>query len=77
MRVIIDVNIWVSFCIGQHMDDLSLAVGDPKVELFTCEALEAEFAHVVNRPRLAKYIRPERVIEVFQIRQIQHGKDGF
>ena len=22
MRVIIDVNIWVSFCIGQHMDDL-------------------------------------------------------
>lgn len=67
MRVVIDVNIWVSFCIGQHLDDLPLAVGDPAVELFICEALEAEFADVVSRPRLAKYIRPERVIEVYQI----------
>ncbi len=67
MRVIIDVNIWVSFCIGQQLDDLPLAVGNPGVELFICEALEAEFADVVSRPRLAKYIRPERVIEVYQI----------
>lgn len=49
MRVIIDVNIWVSFCIGQQLDDLPLAVGNPGVELFICEALEAEFADVVSR----------------------------
>lgn len=67
MRVIIDVNIWVSFCIGQHLDDLPLALGHPAVELFICEALESEFADVVSRPRLAKYIRPERVVEVFQL----------
>ena len=67
MRVIIDVNIWVSFCIGQYLDDLPLAVGDPAVEPFICEALEAEFADVASRPRLAKYIRPERVAEVLQL----------
>lgn len=67
MRVIIDVNIWVSFCIGQHLDDLSLALSQPAVELFICEALESEFADVVSRPRLAKYIRQERVVEVFQL----------
>ena len=67
MRVIIDVNIWVSFCIGQYLDDLPLAVGDPAVEPFICEALEAEFADVASRPRLAKYIRPELVAEVLQL----------
>ena len=67
MRVIIDVNIWVSFCIGQHLDNLPLVVGHQSVQLFVCEALEIEFANVASRPRLAKYIRPERVIEIFQL----------
>lgn len=67
MRVIIDVNIWVSFCIGQYLDNLPLVVGHQSVQLFVCEALEIEFANVASRPRLAKYIRPERVIEVFQL----------
>lgn len=67
MRVIIDVNIWVSFCIGHHLDELPLAVSHPLIELFICDALEREFADVASRPRLAKYIRPERVSEVYQL----------
>ena len=67
MRVIIDVNIWVSFCIGQHLDNLPLAISHSAVELFICDALEREFADVASRPRLAKYIRAERVIEACQL----------
>ena len=70
MRVIIDVNIWVSFCIGQHLDDLPLAIGNSAVELFICDALETEFADVVNPPGLAKYIRGERVIEACQLMEV-------
>jgi len=67
MRVIFDVNIWVSFCIGQALDDLPLAISHPSVEVFVCQELELEFADVSSRPRLAKYIRPERVLEVLQL----------
>lgn len=67
MRVIVDVNLWISFCIGQHLDDLPIVLGHPLVELFICEELEQEFTEVSRRPRLAKYIRKERVEEVFQL----------
>lgn len=67
MRIIIDVNIWVSFCIGQHLDDLPTVVNYSSVELFICKELEQEFTEVSTRPKLAKYMRQERVQEVFQL----------
>jgi len=67
MRVIVDVNLWVSFCIGQHLDELPIALSHPAVELFICKELENEFADVAQRPRLMKYIRTDRVAEVFQL----------
>jgi putative PIN family toxin of toxin-antitoxin system len=67
MRVIFDVNIWVSFCIGHALDDLPVAISHPDVEVFICPELELEFADVSSRPRLAKYIRPERILEALQL----------
>jgi len=75
MRIIIDVNIWVSFCIGQHLDDLPIVMTYSSVELFICEELEEEFTEVSNRPRLAKYMRRERVEEVFYLMNAYGIKD--
>jgi len=67
MRIIIDVNLWISFCIGQHVEDLPILLGHPSVKLYVCEDLEREFDEVSKRPRLKKYIRPERLEEVYQL----------
>lgn len=41
MRIVIDVNIWLSFCIGHFLDDLPRLVALQDVELFTCLELNA------------------------------------
>ncbi len=50
MRVVIDVNVWMSFCIGQLLDDLPQLLAFPEVEIFTCVELSSEFAEVAARP---------------------------
>jgi uncharacterized protein len=67
MKVIIDANIWISFCIGQMLDDLPWIVEHPIVELFTCLELNSEVVEVAARPRLKKYIREKRIKEVLEL----------
>jgi len=67
MKVIIDANIWISFCIGQMLDDLPWIVEHPNVELFTCFELNSEVVEVAARPRLKKYIREKRIKEVLEL----------
>jgi uncharacterized protein len=65
--VVIDVNIWLSFCIGQLLDDLPRLVSLPEVELYTCLELNSEFIEVSNRPKLKKYIRKDRIQETLEL----------
>lgn len=67
MRVVIDVNVWLSFCIGHLLDDLPRLVALQDVELFTCLELNAEFVAVASRPKLEKYIRKERIEEALEL----------
>ncbi len=67
MHVVIDVNIWISFCIGKHLDDLPQVIEHPEVRLFACLEFDAELADVVTRPRLQKYIKPRRLQEMYQL----------
>lgn len=67
MRVVIDVNILVSYGIGKSLADLPLVVRHPDVEIFACEELLAELLRVSRYPKLEKYLQPARVAEVFEL----------
>jgi len=66
-KVVVDVNVWLSFCIGQLLDDLPYLVALPNIELFTCIELNTEFVEVSARPKLKKYIRRGRVEETLEL----------
>ena len=67
MRIIIDVNLWVSFGMGKSLDRLRLVLPHPEVELFASDDINREIADVVQRPRLKKYLKPNRVKEIFEL----------
>jgi uncharacterized protein len=66
-KVVVDVNVWLSFCIGQLLDDLPHLVAHSNIELFTCLELNTEFVEVAARPKLKKYIRKSRVAETLEL----------
>ncbi|MFN0173903.1 MAG: putative toxin-antitoxin system toxin component, PIN family [Saprospiraceae bacterium] len=67
MRIIIDVNLWVSFGMGKSLDRLRLVLPHPEVELFASDDINREIVDVVKRPRLKKYLKPDRVKEIFEL----------
>ncbi|MFN7118294.1 MAG: putative toxin-antitoxin system toxin component, PIN family [Saprospiraceae bacterium] len=67
MRIIIDVNIWVSFGIGKQLVALPDVVKNPAIEIFACNQLLHELSDVCSRPKLKKYLSEERVQEIFQL----------
>ena len=70
LRIVIDVNIWLSFCIGHLLDDLPRLISLPEIELFTCHELNAEFVEVAARPKLKKYIRKKRIEETLELLEV-------
>ena len=36
-------------------------LSNPKVEIYTCQQLLIEFESVINRPKIQKYLKPDRV----------------
>jgi putative PIN family toxin of toxin-antitoxin system len=67
MRIVIDVNIWVSFGIGKQLASLPEVVKNPTIEIFACKQLLLELTDVCNRPKLQKYLSAARVAEIFQL----------
>ena len=54
-RVIVDVNIWISYLIGRRLQKVLDALVSPTITLvFSIELLE-ELHHVTQRPKFAKY----------------------
>ncbi len=62
-KIILDANIWISFAIGKQMLSVRELVLDKRVETFACQALFDEFSTVVQRPKLQKYLSPQRCAE--------------
>jgi hypothetical protein len=69
-KVVVDVNIWLSYCIGQLLDDLPKLLILPDVELFTCLELNTEFLEVSARPKLKKYVRKSRIQETLELLEL-------
>ena len=67
MRIIIDVNLWVSFGMGKSLERLRAVLPHPDVELYASTDLNREIAEVVQRPKLKKYLKPDRVSEIFEL----------
>lgn len=67
MRIVIDVNIWVSFGIGKQLAALPDVVKNPNLEIFACRQLLHELTNVCGRPKLRKYLSEMRVEEILQL----------
>ena len=59
-RIIFDSNIWISFAIGKRLSELKIAFTHSKIEVFVCKKLLWEVKVTVQKPKLLKYISPER-----------------
>lgn len=60
IRVVIDVNIWVSFAIGKRSVVLREIALNPLIEIYASAELLNEFKDVLKRPKLKKIISSER-----------------
>lgn len=71
MTVAFDANIWISFTIGKHLAVLSYILLDKTLQqtmqFHGCPEILAEYNSVVKRPKLKKYVKPERVQETLEL----------
>jgi len=67
MKVIFDNNIWISYAIGKHLNDVSSILKRADVEMFVCDELFAEFERAARYPKLAKILNPARIIETLEL----------
>ena len=71
MNVAFDANIWISFSIGKHVAVLRDILLDDTLrqtmQIHGCAEIVAEYRTVVSRPKLKKYLKPERVQETLDL----------
>lgn len=71
MNVAFDANIWISFTIGKHLAVLSHILLDETIQqtmsVHGCQEILSEYSAVVKRPKLKKYIKPERIKETLEL----------
>lgn len=71
MNVAFDANIWISFSIGKHLGILRHILLDESLQqtmqIHGCAEIVAEYQTVVGRPKLKKYVKPERVQETLEL----------
>jgi uncharacterized protein len=67
MKIIFDVNIWVSFGIGKNLGNLAELIQKSGFEVVSCLELDAELARVATYPKLQKYLSTDRIIEIFDL----------
>ena len=59
-RIIFDSNIWISFAIGKRLNELKEVFLNPNVRIFVCRKLVWEVSISIEKPKLSKYISPDR-----------------
>lgn len=67
MRIIFDNNIWISYAIGNHLNDIPAILLHPDIELFACAELFEEFDRVRQYPKLQKLLKPQRVADTLEL----------
>ena len=67
VRIVIDVNLWVSFAIGKQAIVIRNIVLHPLIESYTTSELIAELKDVLKRPKLKKYITALKAKQALQL----------
>ena len=67
MKVVIDVNIWISFGIGRELSTLPKLLTHHDIQIFSCSELTDELEIVCKYPKLQKYLSNERIEEIFEL----------
>lgn len=67
MKVIFNNNIWISYAIGKHLNDIPDILKRTDVEMFVCDEMFAEFERAVRYPKLAKILNPARIVETLEL----------
>jgi putative PIN family toxin of toxin-antitoxin system len=69
VRIIIDVNIWISCVIGQSplLEKVSLILLQQPIELIVCHQLIKELKVSLQKPKLQKYLNQEMANEIAAI----------
>jgi putative PIN family toxin of toxin-antitoxin system len=60
-KIVIDTNLWISFLIGKRLQTMKMLFCHEDVSIYMCEELIDEILEVANRPKLAKYIKPQDI----------------
>lgn len=67
MKVVFDNNIWISYAIGNHLNDIPTILLRTDIELFACNEMFDEFERVRQYPKLQKILKPKRVAETLEL----------
>lgn len=67
MKVILDTNIWISFLIGHRSQLMRSILTDSRIDVYVCPQLIAEIKDVASRAKIAKYLMPNDVTDMFAI----------
>ncbi len=67
MRIIFDNNIWISYAIGNHLNDIPAILLRPDIELFACAELFEELERVRQYPKLQKLLKPQRIADTLEL----------
>ncbi len=67
MKVIFDVNIWVSFAIGKRLSVLKDILKQKDITVYCCDELLTEFIETSQKPSLQKYLSTERTTETIEL----------
>ena len=61
-KVVIDVNLWVSYAIGKKLKALNVLFSNENITIITSPKIAEEYLDVISRPSVKKYIKNEENI---------------
>ncbi|MDR0698589.1 MAG: putative toxin-antitoxin system toxin component, PIN family [Tannerella sp.] len=60
MKIILDSNIWISFAIGKRLHEMEYVFNLSDIHIYMCYQLFLEVSTTLRKPKLQKYVSPER-----------------
>jgi len=67
IKVIIDINLFISFFIGKHLKNLKSLIVSNSIELIISDQIIQELKLVSNRPKFDKYFTNSKLNDLFEL----------
>ncbi|MDI6891245.1 MAG: putative toxin-antitoxin system toxin component, PIN family [Thermodesulfovibrionales bacterium] len=67
MRVVIDTNIWISYLIGNLLQEIDEKIVSKEIKIVVSEGLLKELSEVFKRPKFQNIFTPKRIKELFSL----------